>query len=241
MTVPTAAANTGWLFDQDTSTLGKMTVYYDVNKALRIDMDRTKSTLVMKAPDWRIQMFNKARKISFSTDSENFGGLIRAAHIAAVVTSPRTGMNVKFADNTTFVGVAAKRYLYSPTKAQSEVTMLKSAEYWVGTLPAPPRVTRAIEKLYNVPLVDGLPLALFVRSVHNYNYKELNTHYAKEKQLAADTFAVPAGYKSYSDLMEFWNCALGTDSGSAGLLEMIAPADEAKTTPKPNSSGVRQH
>ena len=218
-----SAAEQGWLFDQNTQTLGKMTLYYEVNKAIRIDVERTKSTLVMKSPDWRVQLFHKSRGLSFTSEADSFDEQFHATS-AAMVSTLRSGIKVKFKNDGVFAGIPAKVYGYQSTKEQTEETLIKSADYTVCTLPIPSKAAHVVQKLYNVPFIDALPLAFFIKSPNDRDYRELNTFYAKKKTLDSTTFDVPTGYKPYKKLMDYWSASLGTDDGGRGLFEMIEPA-----------------
>jgi hypothetical protein len=182
------------------------------------------SVLVMKAPTWRVSLFSNEKHNIFESEADNFGGQLRAAQIVSLVSAPLKDIVVKYNRDGQYKGIAAKLYSYSPTKEQKQDgTERMSAEYWVSKIAMPTRAAHAVEKLYNVPFVDGMPLAFLAASPNGFRGQLLTTQFFKAHDFPADTFNVPTGYRSSKTVLQYWNTAVGTEQGSAGLLEMISP------------------
>ena len=74
--IPSAsAAELGLLIDQETNSLVKITVYYSPN-AIRLDIDRSKSILVMRAPERKVHLFQPVKHLIYEVEADKFGGQI---------------------------------------------------------------------------------------------------------------------------------------------------------------------
>lgn len=147
---------------QDSRITGPQNVYI-TPKALRIDNQKTGTTLVCKAPKWELDIYNKRNRTSYHCAPEAF----RASFfntLTKVYRDALTPVKWKKTGVETRQGLDILKLGVRLDMKHSHLDMMhgdvRSAEYFVGTnLKLPDKACNVLATLYSVPLLGDVPIS----------------------------------------------------------------------------------
>lgn len=175
--------------------------------ALRLFSKKSHTTLIAKAPDWRVHFFNGEKNVMYECSVDEWRnpfGLI----VSFTLNSRFSSEPPVFMDSCKIAGIAAKRYQVT---AQQEHTVdgrlagvrKQKADYYVtdSKLNLPIPLCRILQKTFAMPFVDGVPLMLVVRGDWGTKLKTEEAHVASVNPALFELPKNMQKVKSASDVM----------------------------------------
>ncbi len=186
-----AATAQGWLLNQYTPYSGQHQLFFS-SDGLRIATRKMGITVVSKAPDWTITMFNDRSKTFYQTSYQDWTRRHkRPGHSKFGNKPPRKGTTSNIA------GLSATQYIQG-TQGQPG-----SIVYWLSNdITVPKQLSSIITSQFNLPSVTGMPLRVDQVDDHGRPVTALNTESAHTQHLTAANFRYPSAYKRVQDDME---------------------------------------
>jgi len=189
----------GTLFLQESKILGSTELLVG-KSGIRLDVPKTKTTLIACAPDWRLILVNDNQHKYFISEKNNFhapSGLT----VALYRTSDTSVLKAKSMQPTSLLGVKVNKVEMTGEQAMRpgdpkwRKLLLHSATAWIDqTCPLPPPVVRAIENMYSLPSNRGLPLQVTTVNNKGNVERELVLLKVSAKSVSASDFTVPKRY-----------------------------------------------
>lgn len=180
------------LLIQESPITGTQRVYIG-RKAFRIDNAKTGTTIVCKAPDWNVDLFNKATRKGFHTTASKFN----AAFLQVRHKDSEGIMQLKWKKQAPdmVAGIAATKYsaLIDKTLAEGLSPIVKS-NYWVASdLGVNGKACEVLSKVDNVPSMGSIPLDLAYasRNLESEHAYYLKTTSWKKVSLVDPFFEIP--------------------------------------------------
>ncbi len=208
-TKATAAADQDmWILNQHSQLAGDQIVYVSTN-AVRIENYAHSYVILLRAPDWKVLIYNSRSKKACTKEVKDFvgtlgfgSGMMGEGYLQALPLK-------KQPEETTFKGLKALRYYTgklagpAPGKANRSAdvtnsifgsTYLESADYWLwpsGT--ASTKAGLVLQRIYRIPRRAGTPLSLKYTSVAGQKYTEIDTLSVSKSKVRTDKFTAPKG------------------------------------------------
>ncbi len=195
-----AADVRGWVLLQEQPHTGLWNIYLSAAGMAAVNK-KMGCTLVTKAPQWNVVMYNDKTKVYFlSPLSEWKGASLKAASSgkSAAKQSAYKQMLVekkpKKLQDGKILGHKASQYLTDNLAS----TGLKKVEFWVTPdVQAPPELKTVFSKIYGVGLssMAGLPLKVSYIDENGKRTPVFNTLEIADKQIPLSNFTYPSSYK----------------------------------------------
>lgn len=193
-----APAVKGWALQQDNPHTGMWNVYLS-NSGMAAVNKKMGCTLVTKAPQWNVVMYNDKTRVYFlSPLSEWKGASLKSAQTAKGKQQAYKAMLVekkpKKLKEGTILGHKASQYLTDNLAS----TGLKKVEFWVTPdVQAPPELKQVFSKIYGVGLssMSGLPLKVSYIDENGKRTPVFTTIKIDAQQIPLASFTYPASYK----------------------------------------------
>lgn len=189
----------GWVLQQDNPHTGMWSVYLSAAGMAAVNK-KMGCTLVTKAPQWNVVMYNDKTKVYFlSPLSEWKGASLKAASgknagKQAAYKSMLVEKKPKKLKEGTILGHKASQYLTDNLAS----TGLKKVEFWVTPdVQAPPELKQVFSKIYGVGLssMTGLPLKVSYIDENGKRTPVFTTTKIEGKQIPLANFTYPSSYK----------------------------------------------
>jgi hypothetical protein len=191
----------GWVLQQENPHTGVWNVYLS-NAGMAAANKKLGCTLVTRAPQWNVVMYNDKTKVYFlSPLSEWKGASIKtsatgkgAGKQAAVYKSMLVEKKPKKLKEGKILGHKASQYLTDNLAS----TGLKKVEFWVTPdVQAPPELKQVFSKIYGVGLssMSGLPLKVSYIDENGKRTPVFTTEKIESKNIPLSEFSYPASYK----------------------------------------------
>ena len=189
----------GWVLQQDNPHTGMWNVYLSSAGMAAVNK-KMGCTLVTKAPQWNVVMYNDKTKVYFlSPLSEWKGASLKAAsgknaNKQAAYKSMLVEKKPKKLKEGTILGHKASQYLTDNLAS----TGLKKVEFWVTPdVQAPPELKQVFSKIYGVGLssMAGLPLKVSYIDENGKRTPVFTTTKIEGKQIPLANFTYPSSYK----------------------------------------------
>ncbi|MBX9686856.1 MAG: hypothetical protein K2X27_09155 [Candidatus Obscuribacterales bacterium] len=194
----------GWVLQQDNPHTGQWSVYLSSAGMAAVNK-KMGCTLVTKAPQWNVVMYNDKTKVYFlSPLSEWKGASIKsatgssksasAASKQAAYKSMLVEKKPKKLKDDKILGHRASQYLTDNLAS----TGLKKVEFWVTPdVQAPPELKQVFSKIYGVGLtsMSGLPLKVSYIDENGKRTPVFTTTKIEDKAIPLSNFTYPSSYK----------------------------------------------
>lgn len=188
----------GWCLLQDNPHTGQWNVYLSPAGMAAVNK-KMGCTLVTKAPQWNVVMYNDKTKVYFlSPLSEWKGASIKASQGKTGKQQAYKAMLVekkpKKLKEGTILGHKASQYLTDNLAS----TGLKKVEFWVTPdVQAPPELKQVFSKIYGVGLssMAGLPLKVSYIDENGKRTPVFETKKIDPQIIPLQSFTYPASYK----------------------------------------------
>jgi hypothetical protein len=189
----------GWALSQYTPYGGQHQLYFS-HEGMRINQKKMGITIVAKAPDWKLTMYNDRAKTYYQTTYEDWKQ--RSAKGQGFVSSfqrqhkfrnvaPRKGTTSSIA------GMACTQYFLGPQGQPGSIICWLSNDISV-----PPQLTNILMSEFGLPNMNGVPLKVERVDDHGKKVTDLNTEASQMQHLTASNFTYPPNYKRVQEDIE---------------------------------------
>jgi len=193
-----AAQEKGWISDQFSETVPTH-INYITPHAFKSDASIGGFTIISRAPDWKVTVYNKKSKVFWETPLAQFKGEIAARLYAS---DRQDLMNCKWEKKKDVQCMGFPCEEYATTGSAKKTPGLRGHVYKGYFLAMPVPVTKEVyallAKIYQLPILSGLPLKLeFELSLEDQidHIKGLDTRRIKQAMIDDSEFLVPLNYK----------------------------------------------
>lgn len=229
---PSAHAN-GWALTQYTPYGGQHYLYFS-HEGMRLAQKKMGITIVAKAPDWKLTMFNDHSKTYFQTTYQDWKQ--RSAKGQSFVSSfQRThkfrNINPVKGAAGNIAGMAATQYFVGPKNAhewQSKPTPGWMLCWLSNDITVPQQMTDILTSQFGLPTMHGVPLKVERIDDHGRMVTDLNTEASQVQNLTASNFTYPANYKRVQEDIE----VLVPDDTSQTAADLLNDLSSDPTTQK---------
>ncbi|MBS1995538.1 MAG: hypothetical protein JSS86_04475 [Cyanobacteria bacterium SZAS LIN-2] len=222
----------GWILTQKSQVCGNIQVFLTANAVKAVDA-KTSTTLVSKAPDWKVVVFNRSNKTIFTCPVDKFIGYSIAGMQVQmgfqhggvpVVKKPGTskvlGMTANIYGTTAeYENHNRQMYLHDEggdTLPRSAILLTSSG--WA----LPPQEARILCRLYGLGIAQDIPLDFHCKDQVGDNSEGLSTSTIKKASIPAREFDCPSGFTRV-DTME----GVRLDaSGQTAMEDMLGSLDD---------------
>ncbi len=187
----------GWVLEQENPHTGMWNVFLS-SAGMAAQNKKMGCTLVTKAPQWNVVMYNDKTRVYFlSPLSEWKGASLKAATTGKSKTNYKSMLvekKPKKLKDDTILGHKASQYLTDNLAS----TGLKKVEFWVTPdIQAPPELKQVFSKIYGVGLsqMSGLPLKVSYIDENGKRTPVFQTTKVEGKQIPLSEFNYPSSYK----------------------------------------------
>lgn len=205
MSVSNCGAKTspGWVLQQSGDVVGPRRLLITA-RAIRIDSIKGGYSIVSRAPNWAVTIYNRRSNKFIQMPHEAF----RGDTTAKLYSGDKTGLSKgiwKKAVAEKICGQNTWRFEMIPTKISlSEGNRIAHAQYNIlRDAPVSPEAFGIIRLIYQLPSIVGVPMRLaFVDMEDNYTVHPVETSQIKSEQLQESEFDLPPGMNRTKDQME---------------------------------------
>ncbi|CAN5627103.1 hypothetical protein BH10CYA1_BH10CYA1_43020 [soil metagenome] len=182
------------LLVQKSAVTGGQHVYI-TQKALRIDNQKTGTTIVCKAPKWEVDLYNKRNRTSFHCTAESF----KASFFQSITKVYRENLtNLKWKKEGTEQrdGVSILKMAMHADGKQGKMDLMsvnvRNAEYFLATsFKLPPKVCNVLAVLTSMPPMGLIPIECTYYGVNSKAGSPLTTKEIKKISVVDPFFEVP--------------------------------------------------
>ncbi len=182
------------LLVQKSTVTGGQNVYI-TQKALRIDNQKTGTTIVCKAPKWEVDLYNKRNRTSFHCIAENF----KASFFQSLTKVYRENLtNVKWKKESTEQrdGVSIQKMAVHVDGKQGKMGLMsvdvRNGEYFLATsFKLPPKVCNVLAVLTSLPPMGLIPIECTYYGVNSLAASPLTTKEIKKISVVDPFFEIP--------------------------------------------------
>jgi|GEM_PF-2058748 len=199
-----APASPGWILEQKSQVCGYMQVYVTATAIKAVD-SKTSTTLISKAPDWQVVVFNKSNKTVYTSPFDKF--------IGYGVTGLQVQMGFKHGGipvskknlKATVAGLPANVYGTTPEYEKRGIEQYQRKQVTSGmprsarTLTSsgwslPKQPANILCRLYGLGDTPDVPLEFHCIDQDGLDDTGLSTKSAKKATIASKEFDIPGGY-----------------------------------------------
>lgn len=190
----------GWVLQQEQPHTGVWKIYLAPAGMAAVN-DKMGCTLVTKAPQWNVVMYNDKTKVYFlSPLSEWNGASLKNASVKTgkekqqLYKAMLVEKKPKKLKDGTILGHKASQYLTDNLAS----TGLKKVEFWVTPdVQAPPELKQVFSKIYGVGLssMQGLPLRVSYIDENGKRTPVFDTKSVLKQDIPLSSFTYPSTYK----------------------------------------------
>jgi hypothetical protein len=191
-----APEETGWLLEQNASSMGKHKIYLAPSAIKIVDQD-TGNTLVSTAPDWTVRIFNDhSKKIFMSKGQDYSSGSNQFILIGLGVHF--YNLPLIFKEKSTVKGMPVSIYVTTKLSAEHKdaTNRIVRATYYVSSeIKAPKQAEKILVSFYGLPDKGGIPIELHYDNVDHEHVVWLTTTLSKASKMKATEFSYPHNYQ----------------------------------------------
>lgn len=186
----------GWYLTQENPHTGLWKVYLSGGGMAAVN-EKMGCTLVTKAPQWNVVMYNDKTKVYFLSTLNDWKGASIKANSSKKSTQYKSILvekKPKKLKDGTILGHKATQYLTDNLAS----TGLKKVEFWMTPdVQAPPELKQIFSKIYGVGLtsMSGLPLKVSYIDENGKRTPVFETQKIVEQTIPLQNFTYPASYK----------------------------------------------
>lgn len=194
LTASPAMAIDAVLLKQESRVTGSQNVYIAA-RAVRIDNQKTGTTIVCRAPDWDVDIYNKRNRTTYHCAAQEFKAvffnlltkLYREAF--ASVKWKKAGTEVRSGEEITKFSVPLDIKHSRLDMLRGDIT---GAEYFVGTgFKLPSKVCNVMSTYYSMPLMGKVPIQCTFYGVGGETLNALSTKEIKKIVVVDPFFDLP--------------------------------------------------
>ncbi len=187
-------AGEAMLLVQESPITGVQNIYI-TPKSIRIDNQKTGTTIVSKSPAWEVDLYNKRNRTSFHTTTGDFKASFFQG-ITKVYRENFTGLNWKKESTELHSGVPTIRYALHLNGKQGKLDLMsvpiQKADYWIATnFKLPAKVCNVLATLNSVPAMGAIPIQCTYTGVDGDSASPLATKVAKKISVVDPFFEIP--------------------------------------------------
>lgn len=189
-----SASSKAVLLTQDSTVTGPQNIYV-APKALRVDNQRTGTTLVCKAPKWEVELYNKRNRTAYRTTPEKFHASF-FMEITKVYRENLTDLKWKKEGEEVREGVSMIKLAVHPEGKEGRLNLMsmavRNSDYWVATsFKLPPKVCNVVARLDSMPQLDMIPIDCVYYGINGQAIKPLQTRSIKNVTVIDPFFDCP--------------------------------------------------
>lgn len=228
----------GWLLTQKSKICGEAAVYLTA-AALKVVDPKTSTTLVSKAPDWKVVVFNTSSKTQYASSFEKFQGYSRLG-LQVQVGFTHGGIPLaKQSGTSTVEGTKANIYGTTPQYEKNNRRLFLAGRL-SGGAPATARLLTSsgwalpaqegaiLSRLYGVDDTSDIPLDFHCTDQERADKAGLKTLAIKKTTIAAKEFDCPVGYRFVTS-MEGVRIDAGGQTAMEDMLKGLDDRIDAKS------------
>ncbi|HEY9788222.1 MAG TPA: hypothetical protein V6D17_22730 [Candidatus Obscuribacterales bacterium] len=189
----------GWSLNQKSAYAGDNKIHFTAT-AIKIEHPQRNIIVLSSAPDWTIHIFNTMTKRSFSTKIDKWYGLYgKGMMITSDSYLSDVPVKLKEVAGPPVAGLATKAYAYASPKKRGLKNQILKLEYYIAKdVMVPEKISYIINRLYNAPRIDGLPLKMTCDDISGTTL-ELQTTSCKKNTFDSTFFELPKGFAAMKD------------------------------------------
>lgn len=191
----TAATQQGWYLRQSGEIVGDRNVFLRAD-AIRIDSPKSGYSIVSKAPDWRVTIYNRRSRKYTDMPHEAFRGDTTSKLYSGDRSALSNGRWTKSNKIGKFDGHPTCLYTMESTKlSMSMGNRITDAKYTVvKDIAINPKAYDILRYIYQLPTIPGVPLEVTFQDLEdNFLVNPLRTHKIAEVTLSDGEFSLPPG------------------------------------------------
>lgn len=182
------------LLVQTSTVTGGQNVYI-APKVLRIDNQKTGTTIVCKAPKWEVELYNKRNRTSFHCPAEDFKASFFQS-ITKVYRENLTNLKWKKEGVEQRDGVSLLKMGVHLDGEQGRLNLMsvnvRNGEYFLATnFKLPPKVCNVLAVLTSMPPMGLIPIACTYYGVNSVSASPLVTKEIKKISVVDHFFEIP--------------------------------------------------
>jgi hypothetical protein len=164
-------------------------------KALRIDNQKTGTTIVSRAPAWEVDLYNKKNRTMYHTTTDKFKASFFQG-ITKVYRDNLGGLKWKKEGPDKQAGLPAIRYAVHLNGKLGSLELLKvpiqGAYYWLASdFKIPPKACNVLSQLNSLPLFGLLPIQCTYIGINRESSSPLFTQSVKKISVVDPFFDIP--------------------------------------------------
>jgi hypothetical protein len=182
------------LLVQESPITGVQNIYI-TPKSMRIDNQKTGTTIVSRAPAWEVDIYNKRNRTSFHSTTGDFKASFFQG-ITKVYRENFTGLKWKKESAETHEGLPTIRYSIQLNGKQGKLDLMsvriQKADYWIATnFKLPAKVCNVLAILDSVPSMGLIPVQCTYMGVDGSSASPLDTKVFKRISVVDPFFEIP--------------------------------------------------
>jgi len=182
------------LLIQESSVTGGQNVYI-TPKALRIDNQKTGTTIVCKAPKWEVELYNKRNRSTFHCPTEDFKASFFQS-ITKVYRENLTNLKWKKEGVEQRNGVSIVKFGVHPNGTRGKMDLMdvsvRNGEYFLATsFKLPPKVCNVLAIFCSLPPMGMIPMQCTYYGVNSEAASPLSTKEIKRISVVDPFFEIP--------------------------------------------------
>lgn len=201
-----AADKESWVLQQKSQLAGNHTIYVSP-KAVLIENTGNSYAILLRAPDWKVLLYNTRSKKACSVEVKEFlgsltfgsgmlgeGGYLQALPLRKAGTEESLKGLKAIRYSTGRMATAGNTRRRDVRNSIFDATDLVTADYWLW--PCDPGLQQAgviLQKIYRFPRRPGIPLALQYEAISGQKCNELETLSVRKAEIMESKFLPPKG------------------------------------------------
>jgi hypothetical protein len=192
--VPAALAGNATLLVQESTVTGSQNVYI-TPRALRIDNKKTGTTIVCKAPQWQVDIYNKRNRSVYSCAPQEFKASFFNT-FTKVYRENFASLKWKKSSSENRDGIEISKLGVQLDGKRGRLDLMnvdvRSGEYFVATsFKLPSKACDVLATFYSLPLVGEIPIQCIFYGMHAETLTPLSTKEIKNISVVDPFFEVP--------------------------------------------------
>lgn len=239
---PAQAQESGWALTQKSTAMGDLYTYVSPN-GLKWTVPKLGANISTMGPSWGVTMYNDKTHLYYSTTFQEWQKQIARKDSRTLEMKSRPWQQ---AGSGNVAGLRATHYTMKGAAAVPggrNLNAVSSAECWVATdISVPPAVSDMLANTYGMPKTKYFPLRITYTSSDGRVVTALDTFRGEGRQIPANYFGLPGGYKLASSQAEVFmddetQSMMNDMASEMGLDAPRRPQVQSRPT-APRTSGV---
>ncbi|MDZ4832658.1 MAG: hypothetical protein SGJ27_02535 [Candidatus Melainabacteria bacterium] len=237
------AQESGWALTQKSSAMGDLYTYVSPS-GLKWTVPKVGANIATMGPSWSVTMYNDKTHLYYSTTFAEWQKTIsrRDARTAEMKSRPW-----QLAGAGNVAGLRATKYTMKNAAPVAgggrNLNAVASAECWVATdIAVPPSVSDMLSNTYGMPKTKYFPLRITYTGPDGRLVTALDTYKSEARQIPANYFGLPGGYKLASSQAEVFmddetQRMMNDMASEMGMDAPRRPQQHARPAAVPNRGG----